>query len=526
MTLSENPARSLSECRVLVVDDTEANIDLLVETLGEDHLISVAMDGESALEYAAESSPDLILLDIMMPGMDGYEVIRRLKENSATREIPVIFCTAMSETEDEEKGLSLGAIDYIRKPFSPPIVQARVRNHLELKLARESLKDQNALLRENIRLRDEVERIARHDIKTPLNAVISLPGILIQDGNVTESQIETLRMIEASAYRILEIVNSSLDLHKMETGTYRLHPIPVDLLKLLKQIRGETAEMLMAKDLRTEFMLGERKAAPGDRFWVAGEEMLCYSMLANLIKNAIEASPQGGTVTVTLEASNLPTAAIHNSGAVPVEIRDRFFEKYVTFGKESGTGLGTYSAALMARTMGGEIGFETSEETGSTLFVKFMAQGKARDEEPAVRPGDSVPTPAKPSRLPGGDFHVLVVDDYRNMRRILIRMLEQMGFTSFYEAENGMAALQILEKERIDLLISDWNMPKMTGIDLLSSVRGKTEWEGIPFLIISGEAQQENILEAAKRRVSDYIVKPFSAHTLKNKICRICRIDQ
>lgn len=526
MISSEKAMRGLSQCRVMVVDDMETNIDLLVETLSDEYQISVAMDGESALEYVAESPPDLILLDIMMPGMDGYEVIRRLKRDEATREIPVIFCTAMSETEDEEKGLKLGAVDYIRKPFSPPIVQARVKNHLELKLARESLKEQNAVLTENIRLRDEVERIARHDLKTPLNAVISLPSILIQEGGLSESQIEMLRMIEESAYRILEIVNSSLDLYKMETGAYKLQPIPVDLLKLLNQIRGETREIISEKELHIEILLGEGKACPGDTFLVAGEEMLCYSMLANLMKNAVEASPKSGVVTVTLKASEGPEAAIHNMGAVPEEIRERFFEKYATHGKETGTGLGTYSAALIAKTLGGQIRFETSEETGTTLHVKFMGVERAHKRAPAARTNDLGAVSERSSPSSSRDFSVLVVDDFRNMRRIIIRMLQQMGFTSFLEAEDGISALKILETESVDLLISDWNMPNMSGIDLLSNVRGKSKCKDIPFLIISGEALQENIAEAAKRKVSDYIVKPFSAHTLKNKICRICKLNQ
>ncbi len=118
---------------VLVVDDNENNIDVLVEALGDDYFVSVAMDGESALEVIEDEPPDLILLDILMPEMDGYEVCRRLKADETTRDIPVIFITAMGETSDETKGLEMGAVDYITKPISPPIVEARVKTHLALK---------------------------------------------------------------------------------------------------------------------------------------------------------------------------------------------------------------------------------------------------------------------------------------------------------------------------------------------------------------------------------------------------------
>jgi len=138
--------RELSECTVMIVDDTETNIDILVETLGDDYDIAVAMDGESALEYIEEELPDLILLDIMMPGMSGYEVCQRLKKEERTNKIPIIFVTAMNDESGEKKGLEMGAIDYIRKPFNPSIVKSRVKNHLELKLAKEQLEEQNTLL--------------------------------------------------------------------------------------------------------------------------------------------------------------------------------------------------------------------------------------------------------------------------------------------------------------------------------------------------------------------------------------------
>jgi len=133
--------RDFSELKVMVVDDTETNIDILVETLGDDYDVSVAMDGETALEDIAEDIPDLILLDIMMPGMDGYEVCEKLKADENTRSIPVVFVTAMGEEEDEAKGLALGAVDYITKPFKPGLVKARVRNHLELKIHRDHLEE-------------------------------------------------------------------------------------------------------------------------------------------------------------------------------------------------------------------------------------------------------------------------------------------------------------------------------------------------------------------------------------------------
>ncbi len=133
--------KELSECSVLVVDDNEVNVDILVDTLGDIYDVSVAMDGEGALEVVAEDPPDLILLDIMMPGMDGYEVCERLKTDRQTRGIPVIFVTGKVGVEDEIKGFEVGAVDYIIKPLSPPVVKARVETHLRLRNSERHLKE-------------------------------------------------------------------------------------------------------------------------------------------------------------------------------------------------------------------------------------------------------------------------------------------------------------------------------------------------------------------------------------------------
>jgi putative two-component system response regulator len=142
--------------RILVVDDERLNINVLVDLLKADHKIMVAKNGEQALRRAlSDPPPDLILLDIIMPGMDGYQVCKRLKADERTRDIPVIFVTAMGDVHDETKGLEIGAVDYITKPISPPIVKARVRTHLTLRRAREFLKHQNQILEDMVFKRTE-----------------------------------------------------------------------------------------------------------------------------------------------------------------------------------------------------------------------------------------------------------------------------------------------------------------------------------------------------------------------------------
>lgn len=142
--------KELTECTVLIVDDTEANVDILVEALGEEYEISVAMDGQSALDNVKDNPPDIILLDIMMPAMSGYEVCERLKADRTTSDIPVIFLTAMTDIDSKTKGFEMGAVDYITKPFEILEVKARVRTHLALVLAKLELARQNEILEDKV----------------------------------------------------------------------------------------------------------------------------------------------------------------------------------------------------------------------------------------------------------------------------------------------------------------------------------------------------------------------------------------
>jgi putative two-component system response regulator len=144
---------------ILAVDDTKYNLDLLVDTLGDQYDLSVAMNGTTALQLVTETPPDLILLDIMMPGMDGFEVLRRLRANAITREIPVILLTALSEMSHKAKGFELGAVDYITKPFQIEEVMARVNTHLKLRQAQNSLKQFNSRLQEMVA--QQVKEIAQ-----------------------------------------------------------------------------------------------------------------------------------------------------------------------------------------------------------------------------------------------------------------------------------------------------------------------------------------------------------------------------
>ncbi|MBF0101200.1 MAG: response regulator [Desulfobacterales bacterium] len=502
--------RELSECSILVVDDTEANIDVLVEILGDMYDVCVAMNGYSALEEVQTNLPDLILLDIMMPGIDGYEVCRRLKSDVKTRHIPVIFITALGEVKDETLGLELGAVDYITKPISPPIVKARVKNHLALKLALEDLEQQNQILQENVRLREEMERIGRHDLKTPITSIISFPKILLQDTRLEPDHIEMLKAIEKSGYTILNMINLSLDLFKMEKKTYQLQPVGLDLLGVIHKIILDLHSMLEVKGIQLNLLLNDRLVDDQETFGVWGEELLCYSLFANLIKNAVEASPNKETITIFLYREEIDTAgiSIHNQGTVPANIRDNFFEKYSTSGKKGGTGLGTYSAKLMAETLGGTISMTTSETSGTAITVKLKpAEIHIHSSENRSQLPDSA---AYVDQFPF--LKVLVVDDDEYNRIILSRYMKHPNLTIEF-AENGQMAIDKFSTGMFDIIFLDMEMPIVSGMDAARHIRQQEKLNPIPekkliLVALSGHDDSDTCQNCLNIGFNAYLTKP------------------
>lgn len=368
-----------TRARILITDDVPANIKVLAQTLRADYEISVATTGEEALAAVVVNHPDLILLDVMMPEMDGYEVCQKLKANEVTRDILVIFVTAKADDQDEARGFEMGAVDYITKPFSKAVVRARIKTHLAFKQAKEALKAKNARilkqnqeLREVAQLRDDVDQIVRHDLKSPLNQIISIPDILLNTMELQTEQEQMLRAVEESGYRMLDMINRSHDIYKMERGTYELNPELVDILGVLKTIAYELRSQINYKKITLAFFYHGKPSTAEDSFTITGEKLLCYSMLSNLLKNAVEASPENECISIFLDKSAMSTIRINNKGSVPLEILDKFFDKCVTSNKLKGAGLGTYSAQLIVKTLGGDIQLDSSKGGETSVLIQLQ----------------------------------------------------------------------------------------------------------------------------------------------------------
>ena len=362
------PPDSDTRLTVLIVDDTPDNLTLLGHLLKDDYRVRLASSGAKALEIcSSDDPPDLVLLDVMMPGMDGFEVAKRMREHPNSESTPVIFVTALTTEDAHAKGMELGAVDFVTKPINPGMLKPRVRNFMRYVQLRKSMQSDFDDMVETARLREQVEHITRHDIKGPLAGVMGLLQGMMVDEDATRSQIELLKLVEETAMTIMNIVNMSSELLKMETGRFELRATSVDLAAILRRVAELNRQTFSGKSvvISVDVDVPVGNEVPH----AMGEATLCYSLFQNLIKNACEAAPAGSTISITLFDEDPLRITVRNMGAVPAAIRERFFEKFVTAGKQSGTGLGTYSAKLLSEAQHGGISLAVDDASNTTTIT-------------------------------------------------------------------------------------------------------------------------------------------------------------
>jgi PAS domain S-box-containing protein len=366
---------------------------------------------------------------------------------------------------------------------------------------------QEEAVRESMRLREEVERMSRHDLKTPLNSVIAVSRLLRQSAKLSREDEELLSIVERAGYRILSMVNLSLDIFRMEQGSYQFRAQAVDLSEVARKVAADLESQAASKDVVINLKQSGHATA-------RAEELLSYSMFANLVKNAIEAAPEGGVVTVTVEgAGDAVSVHIHNAGEISPKVRPHFFEKYATTGKDGGVGLGAYSARLMARVQEGEITMHSDAAAGTTLSVRMRA---AHAATPREEHAPAAPTGSRAERLPVlPPLKVLVVDDDEFNRLVFRRMLPSPPLT-LTMAVNGRAALDAARSDWPDVVLLDLEMPVMDGYEAAGRLRKMQGQAHKPLRIIaiSSNDDTRSIERALNSGCDDYLVKPAARETL------------
>jgi CheY-like chemotaxis protein len=345
------------------------------------------------------------------------------------------------------------------------LVMCSERLQAELAMRAVELDQKNAALEQAIRAREDAERIARHDLKTPLASIAATPGLLRAFPPDGQEHEVLLSMIENAARRALRMVNLSLDLYQMEQGTYHFRPESVDLAVIVQTVMADLRTHAQSKDVRMELTGGDGLVL------VAADASLCYSCIANLLKNAVEAASDHSCVVLGLQSGERVRLRIHNDTAVPEALRDSFFEKYATRGKLGGTGLGTYSALVMATVQGGTLSMQTSDSGGTTLILELNAfAGESPTVAQVAVPAVVDAVPAGYQGSSNGPMYVLVVDDDAYNCKVLSSQLAPYALQTD-SAPNGRYALERALARRPDLIFMDIEMPVMGGVEAMQRIR-------------------------------------------------------
>jgi signal transduction histidine kinase len=357
---------------ILFVDDNPKNLGILGTVLAEsEHSLYFAKNGTLALDIAKNKHPDLILLDIMMPDMDGFEVCRRLKQDPLLAEIPIIFLTAKTEKDDVIAGLELGAVDYVTKPFNKKELLTRVNTHLELQAAKEEL-------RESLATKNQLFSIIGHDLGNILYGLQGFAEILMD--KETQSDVKeretNLQMLKQGATEGYDLLTNLLNWSRSQTGRLQANPTTLIL------------QDLVSRNIRLQFDKAEHKeidiiALIDEDITVFADENMLNTVLRNLISNALKFTQKSGTIRITAKQDNKVEISVTDTGiGIKPENIDKLFQTNIanTYGTagEKGNGLGLVLCKELVEKCAGTIAVESEVGKGSCFYVRFPANSKHR----------------------------------------------------------------------------------------------------------------------------------------------------
>jgi len=367
-----------SKSLVLVVDDVEQNVAVVSQILRTNgYAVMAAFNGETALRMLEKRIPHLILLDIMMPGMDGFEVCAKIKENENLRQIPIIFLSALSDTDVKVKAFNTGGVDYISKPFQEAEVLARVAVHIKIARLEHEQRELIEQLSERNEEKDRLMQIVSHDLRSPLGGIKGLSQILTdgEEAEMPEIVREFSEIIVQTSDTLLNLVNDLLDLAKIESGKQRVNLTEFDIVSTLQNAVKLQEKVAQSKGLQLLFE-NTIELIP---FQLVADEPKIMQVINNLLSNAIKFTPKGGAVTLRLQpqGDDRLLIVVQDTGiGIPAEHLPRVFEKFGNHQRsgtsgEKGTGLGMTIVKRFVELHGGAIDVESQQGKGTTFTISL-----------------------------------------------------------------------------------------------------------------------------------------------------------
>lgn len=367
---------SFDKYRVLIVDDFHPNIQLLSKVLSKYEIrVRFATSGRQALKAIRSRHPDLILLDIAMPELDGFQVCEIVKSNPKTKHIPIIFLTARVQPEDIVHGLQLGAVDYITKPFNQTELVTRVFTHLELKRSRDIIESQNNELKRLNSTKDKLFSIIAHDMKNPFHTLLGFSELLLE--NLYEYELEKteqyLKLVYDASQQGFGLLENLLEWSRTQTGRLKYVPEKINLNELADECMDIFESNLNGKSIRFTNHISPKLQIFADR-------NMTTAILRNLFSNAIKFTPAHGTIVISVNSKTLTSQSkmveikVTDSGVgIAPENMDKLFADDVFFttkgtNNEKGSGLGLLICKEFTEKHGGKIRVESKSGEGSSFI--------------------------------------------------------------------------------------------------------------------------------------------------------------
>jgi two-component system, sensor histidine kinase and response regulator len=379
MDRAESDARRPSSGRVLVVDDEEHNRVLLRDWLeAQGHEVTEAVDGQQAMDEVTSRAPDVILLDVMMPKVDGFEVCRRLKADPQTALIPILLITALTDRQDRLTGVAAGANDFLTKPIDVQDVTFRIGNALYAKRLYDQMADNYQRLRELEALRDDMTHMLVHDLRTPLTSVITGMQTVEMFGELNARQQRSLRLALAGGQSLVRMISDLLDISTMEDGSLSLEYQNLAATDLVERALKEIETLAQEKSLALV------RDFPTSSLTLSGDEEKLRRTLVNLLGHAVQFTPRGGTITASVRPGGGEKTAVFSVSdtgeGIPKEALERLFEKFGQLdtgqaGQKLSTGLGLTFCKMAVEAHGGRIWVESEFGRGSTFAFTIPVVG-------------------------------------------------------------------------------------------------------------------------------------------------------
>jgi len=365
---------------ILIVDDNSNNLNVLGNIfLKENYQVSIASKGFNAIQIAKNRTPDLILLDISMPEMDGFEVCKILKSDALTAHIPILFLTARTNITDIVQGFALGAVDYITKPFESAELLARVKTHLSLKFAQQQIIKQNVELTElNQKLqeinqtKDRLLTIIAHDLRNPFGVLMNLSELLVSEmesGELTQILMYA-KLINTSAKTGFDLLNNLLEWERFKSGNINPENIDFDVNSMINRVLEAVNLLVHNKNLTIINTLNSE-------LYVNSDVNFIETIIRNFALNAVKFTPTNGNIKInaTLQSGNLLLSVSDTGIGMPEKVKNELFipsEKKMRTGtnNERGTGLGLMICSELAKLLKANIIVESEEHKGSVFYLQ------------------------------------------------------------------------------------------------------------------------------------------------------------